>query len=192
MYALDHNGSVLWHRDDCIGQPVIAGDGTIYVQRTKVLSSIRTRYYVAALDQNGTEKWSHILQSPLKTDPVIGPDGALYVVDQTSLLVFAPDMATDVSDADPEPLSLTAFPNPFNPSTTIAYTLPSKGLVSLVVYNLAGQKVRTLADSPMASGRHTIVWDGIDDNGNTVAAGVYLTRLTAGNSVATGKMVLVK
>lgn len=192
FYSLDQGGAMRWHRDDCIGQPVIAGDGTVYVQRTEALSSIRTRYHVAALDHNGTEKWSHILQSPLGTDPVIGPDGALYVVDQTSLIVFAPDVETDVTDAAPEPLSLTAFPNPFNPSTTISFTLPDYGHASLAVYNLAGQKVRTLADSPMASGRHTIVWDGRDDTGNAVATGIYFTRLTAGNTVATGKLALVK
>lgn len=70
--------------------------------------------------------------------------------------------------------------------------LSESGNTSLTVYNLAGQKIRTLADEPMAAGNHTVVWDGRDDGGNAVAAGVYMTRLTAGGSVATGKMVLVK
>ena len=85
-----------------------------------------------------------------------------------------------------------AYPNPFNPSTTITFTLPTDGHTSLTVYNLAGQKVATLVNGQMNAGNHSIVWDGKDDTGSAVAAGVYFTRLDMGNTVATGKMVLIK
>ena len=98
-------------------------------------------------------------------------------------------------DEEPKPEALptiTSYPNPFNPSTTISFILPESGHASLTVYNLAGQKVRTLTDEPVAAGNHTVVWDGRDDSGNAVAAGVYVTRLTTGDAMVTGKMVLVK
>ena len=103
------------------------------------------------------------------------------------------DSETGVDDELPVEFALYQnHPNPFNPSTTINFTLPESGHATLTVFNLAGQTVRTLVDEPMAAGNHTIVWDGRDDAGNAVAAGVYLTQLNAGGRVAAGKMVLVK
>lgn len=120
-------------------------------------------------------------------------DGSMWVGSEQGLTHIIPDTPTSVTVEKPEPVPvLTAFPNPFNPSTTIVFTIPSSGHASLAVYNLAGQKVRTLMDEPMSAGNHVVVWDGHDDAGRTVSAGVYFTRLTAGGTIATGKMVLVK
>ena len=121
-------------------------------------------------------------------------DNTLWIGTNGGLLKYTGETITAV-DEEPTPKALstvTSYPNPFNPSTTISFTLPESGHAKLTVYNLAGQKVRTLADESMAAGNHTVVWDGRDDTGNAVAAGVYLTRLNAGGTVATGKMVLVK
>ncbi|MCG3155910.1 MAG: hypothetical protein DKINENOH_02518 [bacterium] len=71
------------------------------------------------------------------------------------------------------------YPNPFNPSTVIKFALPQAGRVQLHIYNSAGQLVRTLANDEMAQGWHELTWDGRDQNGQTVATGVYLYRLTA-------------
>ena len=84
------------------------------------------------------------------------------------------------------------YPNPFNPATTIAYHLPRASQVKLLVYNLAGQHVRTLVDAPQAAGRFQINWDGKDDIGNGLASGVYLYRLEAGNFAETKKMILMR
>ena len=83
-------------------------------------------------------------------------------------------------------------PNPFNPSTTIRYTLPEASDVRLVVYNILGQQVRVLIDGPKAEGVNQVVWDGRDAIGRSVATGVYLYRLTAGPDVAVRKMVFAK
>ena len=93
----------------------------------------------------------------------------------------------------PDGFKLTGnYPNPFNPSTTIEFTLPEAGFTDLVVYNMTGQKIRELVSQTMTAGIHSVVWDGCDDSGITVSAGMYLTRLRMGENVQTGSMTLVK
>jgi hypothetical protein len=84
------------------------------------------------------------------------------------------------------------YPNPFNPETSIKFSLSSPDQVSLRVYNLKGQLVRTLAEGEIDSGEHTVVWDGKDENGAAVASGLYLYRLRAGGFDQTRKMMLLK
>ena len=84
------------------------------------------------------------------------------------------------------------YPNPFNPSTTIRFSLPEAGLVDLVIFNVTGQKVRKLLSKHMALGIHSIVWDGCDDRGIPVSAGIYFSRLNLNNSSVNGRMMLVK
>ncbi len=84
------------------------------------------------------------------------------------------------------------YPNPFNPITVIEYSLPEAGQVKIEIYNLAGQKVRTLVDSYLEAGRYKIYWDGTDDSGMRVSSGIYIYRLVAGGSIVTRKMVLLK
>jgi len=84
------------------------------------------------------------------------------------------------------------YPNPFNPSTTIRYELPQAGPVRLEVYNMIGQKVRTLVNSLQNAGAWTMQWNGRDDLGRTVSSGVYFYRLEASSVVLTKKMLLMK
>jgi len=84
------------------------------------------------------------------------------------------------------------YPNPFNAATTIAYSLSVRSRVKIVVYNLLGQQVQTLIDEEKPSGQFTAHWNGKDYAGSYAASGVYFYRLTAGNYVATKKMVLLK
>jgi hypothetical protein len=84
------------------------------------------------------------------------------------------------------------FPNPFNPSTTIAFWLPQKEQVVLLIYDVNGALIRTLADEVLGEGINKYPWDGRDSNGNQVSSGVYFYRLKAGTSVLTRKMVLLK
>ena len=85
------------------------------------------------------------------------------------------------------------FPNPFNPSTTIRYGLPAAERVSLVIYNVLGEKVATLAaGTQQEAGYHAEVWDGRSDAGTQVASGVYFARMRAGRFMQTQTMVLIK
>ncbi len=84
------------------------------------------------------------------------------------------------------------YPNPFNPSTTIRYAVPQPEHVKLDVFNIQGQRVRTLVDAQVAAGQHVVTWDGRDDAGRPVATGLYLYRLRAGERVFRRKMLLLK
>ncbi|MDI6802306.1 MAG: FlgD immunoglobulin-like domain containing protein [Bacteroidota bacterium] len=92
------------------------------------------------------------------------------------------------------------YPNPFNPQTTIRYEIPVGGRVVLEIYNLLGQKVRTLLNEEKPAGRYSSVWDGKNDNGNFISSGVYLYRLVVSSSgplrsenyTTTKKMVLIR
>ena len=84
------------------------------------------------------------------------------------------------------------FPNPFNPGTTIQYSLPEAGPVSLKVYDIAGQMVRHLVNQHQNAGSHQAVWDGLDASGAPTANGVYIYELKAGEFRALRKMLLIK
>jgi uncharacterized protein with PIN domain len=84
------------------------------------------------------------------------------------------------------------YPNPFNPSTTIQYGIPTDGMVSLKVYNTLGQEVIALVDGFQSAGYHSATWDGRNASGNSVSTGVYLYRLVAGDVVKTARMILSK
>ncbi len=84
------------------------------------------------------------------------------------------------------------YPNPFNPSTMIQYAVPRASNVSLVIYNVLGQKIRTLVDEPQNAGRFTVSWDGRDNFGRVVGSGVYFYRLNAGETSLVKKMLMLK
>jgi len=84
------------------------------------------------------------------------------------------------------------FPNPFNPSTTIEYSIPKTSRVELAIYNMAGQKVTTLVNTTQAASFYRVVWNGRNDAGQTVASGLYFYKLSAGNYSKVVKMNLIK
>ncbi len=84
------------------------------------------------------------------------------------------------------------YPNPFNPTTRIDYTIPNSQHVKLDVYNLNGQLVTTLVDGVVNAGEHSVQWDATTENGNQVASGIYLYRLTTGEATTTKKMIFTK
>jgi len=84
------------------------------------------------------------------------------------------------------------YPNPFNPETMIGFTLARAEVVVVDIYNLRGQKVRSLAGEVYDVGSHSVVWNGLADDGSHVGSGVYFYRMTAGEYVGVGKMVMVK
>jgi len=84
------------------------------------------------------------------------------------------------------------FPNPFNPATTIEYTLPSAGPVRLEVFTLSGQKVATLVNGLQTTGAYSIQWRGCDDTNRPLPSGVYWYRLVMDKSALTKKMLLVR
>lgn len=106
-------------------------------------------------------------------------------------------IATDIISGN-QPLLPTEFslaqnsPNPFNPTTDISFAIPRKGQVRLEIYNLLGQRVRTLLDDNLMPGVHTVTFDGRNEDGQNIASGIYFYRLKAVGEIRTRKMVLLK
>lgn len=85
-----------------------------------------------------------------------------------------------------------ASPNPFNPTTTVEFGVPTPTTVTLRVFDVTGRMVRELLNDRIGAGIHRRVWDGRDSNGASVAAGIYMIHLVAGNTILHEKIVLVK
>ncbi|MFZ0391117.1 MAG: FlgD immunoglobulin-like domain containing protein, partial [Calditrichia bacterium] len=114
-----------------------------------------------------------------------------------------PVVVVEVNDSvvtaigDPQQLPTTFdisqnYPNPFNPSTSLKFQVPQVSEVKLIIYNVLGQKVRTLVNSRYEPGRYAATWDGRNDLGKQVASGVYIYRFQAGDFIRTHKMMLMK
>jgi hypothetical protein len=128
-------------------------------------------------------------------------------VDETPILLCvdggfasAPEILSGTLNDVPVALSQTPMsyalhqnaPNPFNPSTTIRFTVAQNAPAKLAIYNTTGQLVRTLVDGSIEAGAHEIRWDGMDNAGRLVASGVYIYRLQSSDRVAAKRLTLVR
>jgi hypothetical protein len=121
----------------------------------------------------------------------IGQVGTEVIIDGLSFGTAA----TGVSERGLPPGSFALhqnYPNPFNPSTTIEYEIPVRSEVRLDIYSVLGQHIAMLLNDERLPGRHTLVWNGRNDEGSQVSGGVYFYRLQAGSSIATKKLTLLK
>jgi len=123
----------------------------------------------------------------------IDESGVIWTGGSKGLRSFHPD---PVEVKDKNPMSdlkiLKNAPNPFNPSTTIEFTLPFSGKANLTIHDIMGRKVRELVSGQVSAGVRAVLWDGRDDSGKLVSSGVYFARLTMDKSVAVRKMLLMK
>jgi len=108
-------------------------------------------------------------------------------------LVHAPVSADDTPPALPTRAELEQnFPNPFNPQTTIRFTLTRRESVRISIFNILGQKVATLADREYDAGRHSVTWDGRDGSGRQAASGIYLYQIKSEQLTTSRKMILLR
>ncbi|MBN2587377.1 MAG: PQQ-binding-like beta-propeller repeat protein [Candidatus Fermentibacteraceae bacterium] len=89
-------------------------------------------------------------------------------------------------------LALQAAPNPFHSSASVSFQLSESGRTSVAIYDLSGRIVRTLQDSELSEGRHSVQWDGTDDHGRTVSAGIYICRIQSGGIAETTGLCLLR
>ena len=158
--------------------------------------------YVFRFDSSGNRMWQTLFdgsQSDFGQDMLLLEDGGYLVVGKTSsfgagstdmyFIRTTPDPVTNISDFIPHPSSfiLSSYPNPFNPSTTLSFSLPRAGDVSVGVYDVTGRKVETLAEGKYEAGEHRVTFDGTE-----LPSGIYFARMTAGEQQRTQKMVLLK
>jgi len=128
------------------------------------------------------------LRFRLKSDES-GTAAGIYLDD-----ILISEELTDVSnDVWQNLLQLSAFPNPFNPSTTIEFSIPNPTQAELSIYNIKGEKVRTLlSQQKLSTGKHQIEWDGKNDYNKNVSSGIYLYQLQTEKFRKTEKMILLK
>ncbi len=113
----------------------------------------------------------------------------------SSNLTMSPTGTTSVGDDPIVPTGYVLeqnYPNPFNPTTQIVFSIPQPDRVSLVIYNILGQKVATLIDRELDAGTMRVTWNGRDDAGNALPSGIYIYKLTTSNFNAARKMTLLK
>jgi hypothetical protein len=107
------------------------------------------------------------------------------------------NLLVDVAGPESDAVSLAlrlhpAFPNPLVGRSVIAFELGNPQPVRVALYDVAGRRVRTLADQPFDAGRHERVWDGTDDRGRPVAAGIYLVRAESATATASEKILMLR
>jgi len=150
------------------------------IEQTVTIDSV---YEVKQYEDLGLELWTRV--------EVADSTGfALYFPDfyQGSVTILPPADVDDEFFGVPKTLELKQnFPNPFNPVTTIAYSVPERSHVRLKVYNILGQEVATLVDRMQNAGEHQVAWEASNQ-----ASGVYFYRLSFQNKVLTKKMALLK
>ncbi len=109
------------------------------------------------------------------------------------LVVGEPGFVQEQELSLPRPFALRlAYPNPFNPKTTLGFTLPRTSHVSLDIFDVRGRLVRNLVDDDFEAGLHEVPWNGLDNGGRGVSAGVYFSRMQTDEFQQTGKMTLVR
>jgi N-acetylneuraminic acid mutarotase len=130
--------------------------------------------------------------------------GRLFVLGGFDSSSFAVDIVEEIISVGPvgiERANVAApfghylsqnYPNPFNNSTNISFGISKHGTVELIIYDIAGQLIRTLVKNELRSGNHLYQWDGKDDDGRLVASGMYFYQIVFDNSVQTRKMLLVQ
>ena len=122
----------------------------------------------------------------------------LVVINGATVSLYHLDIATGANDENrtgsiPTSISLgNPYPNPFNPSTTIKFSMPKRGEVTVTIYNILGQPVRALAHGVLSAGEHSITWDGNNDAGREVSSGVYFVRASTTETTQTRKLMLLK
>jgi hypothetical protein len=210
-FYIPHTGLLIWHIDD----------NKNFNNQEWYPGQTNTNHFKVALEQSdGAFELEHDVDQGDATDPFPGtgnktsfdavssPNSDSYTNGTSFVGVQDINASGNVINADlivgfsagidddpllPSEYALSQnFPNPFNPTTTIGFTLPTSSEVKLEVYNLKGELTTTLATGRYAAGTHSVVWDGRAKSGEAVASGIYFYRLLTEEQEISKKMVLIK
>jgi len=119
-------------------------------------------------------------------------EGVVITENQTTISNFILPVFNEDEVQITQTLLKSNYPNPFNPETTIAFDVKGTQQVRIEIYNTKGQLIRTLVDEVKSQGHHSVIWNGRDDHGNSVASGIYHYRMRAGSYKANRRMMLLK
>lgn len=161
-------------------------------------ASIAYLYYSEDMGTTWTEKFLNPSTSSIRdivfTDEnhgwILCNDGVLFHYNNSGV---GGTSIEEINNITPTEFNLeNNYPNPFNPSTTINYTIPKGENVRLEIYNSLGEIVNTLLDGYKDAGNHSIFWNGKDSNGNSLSSGIYFYRLINSSNTISKKMIMLK
>ena len=205
----DANGNGMWTRsfggdgdDECLQVRVLADGGYILSGATETAGTDYYQLWIIRLNADGDSLWSRVLRSDTNNVSYCGTltsDGG-YVLGGLQQRAPAWDYDMMITKLGPIPLAaddpfilppssfvLSAYPNPFNPSTSIRYSLSRDDVVTLSVYDVNGRLVQTLLDRTMPAGEHSLNFDA-----GQLPSGLYIARLQSKTATASHKLMLVK
>ncbi len=195
VYAVEDSGSYakqVWRYQtggEVRSSPSVSAQGTVYVGSDD--------WYVYALrGADGALVWRRLTGNLVRSSPAIGANGIIYIGSNDDRLyaIGSPiGIEEDYAPSSHIPASFVlnpARPNPFATVTGFRFGLAQRGMMSLSIRSSTGAAVRTLATGLREPGWHTAVWDGCDNTGGRVPAGIYFCRLDVGEFTATQKLVL--
>jgi len=173
--------------------------GDVLISSANVAPEDQWQKQILVVETPTVEDKTQLIVAYASLDPAVKADTICWVMateGDDDFLYTGPDPECDLSAVPGtgvvEALG-DAYPNPFNPQTTIAFEIPRQELVALRVFDMAGRLVKELITAePHTPGRHEVVWNGRDDSGRQVASGTYFYRLEAGQYSETKRMVLIK
>jgi len=183
-------------------QPFGSLPDTVYIDQNGLTTGNIWRYAGRFMFAEGNTNWIQILNdttlSNFTVDSLRSTVQDSIVIRADAIKLSEPGDTTAAVLVYPEtgrPLRYSLsqnYPNPFNAITRILYTTALEGRVSITIYNIMGQQVKTLVDRNLPYGNHSITWNGTDDFGRTVATGLYLVKMEAHNFNTVKKLLLMK
>ncbi|MFC1508699.1 FlgD immunoglobulin-like domain containing protein [Candidatus Omnitrophota bacterium] len=169
------------------------------IDREKLPHWVSVKHYDSSLDvERGNSKAGKItLQLVIMNAPELESATIPLIIQDDDGNIWKSAFTVSVTSVDELKNScayslLENYPNPFNPETSITYTLAKEGRTKLEVFNFIGQKIRTLVDTSQTPGMHRIIWDGKNDSGQQVSSGLYIYRLISGSFVESKQMIMLK
>ena len=193
--VIELDGSIVeigaFQGDQCVGSAVVKDSCAQILAYTDTNSKYPSNLtFQVTYSGKSIKKFSDYLVYDTKIDTFV--TGKIIVGKQDYSIV----KLVKGNENDVEAVSLSQNnPNPFNPiknNTSISYSLPNASQVKLTIYNVKGQKVKTLIDSDVTAGAHNLSWDGTNSSNNIVASGIYFYRLETTDKNVTKKMLLIK
>jgi len=178
--------------------------GFIIAGSTNNFSYFEGDIFIVKTDANGLEEWrriygdsgidrAHSIQQISENDFVVL--GFTHLTGSPDFWLLRLGLETGINNnfLPNNKMFVNNFPNPFNPTTTIEFFIQNTSQIELSIFNIKGQKIKTLAHDEFTKGDHSIIWNGDDDFGNSLASGVYLYKLNVNSkNEAMGKCLLLK
>jgi len=214
LFKTDVNGIEEWNQtfggiDIDSGRSIVqtSDNGFIIAGSTKSFGSGDYDGWIIKTDENGNEEWSQTyggidldrcssIHQANENDFIVAGYTRSYGVGGRDMWLLKFNSNTSIDDNlihTNQNFILKNFPNPFNPSTTFEFSIQNDSQVDLTIYNIKGQKIKTLASNEFTKGNHSFIWDGVDELEKSVSSGIYYYKLNVnGRTEAVKKCLLLK